>query len=76
MQAIMCADDMAWEYAENISHNWLLQFPKLDIKKSIAAFILKHYRGDGTEFAILEKGSYNISLRIEYQNYTVVIWLS
>lgn len=52
---------MAWEYAEEISHNWLLQFLKLDIKKPIAMFILEHHRGDGTEFAILEKGSYNIS---------------
>lgn len=76
MQTLMCADDMAWEYAEKISHNWLLQFLKLDIKKPIAMFILEHHRGDGTEFAILEKGSYNISLRIKYQNHAVVIRLS
>lgn len=76
MQTLMCADDMAWEYAEKISHNWLLQFLKLDIKKPIAMFILEHHRGDGTEFAILEKGSYNISLRMKYQNHAVVIRLS
>lgn len=76
MQTLMCADDMAWECAEKISHNWLLQFLKLDIKKPIAMFILQRYRGDGTEFAILEKGSYNISLRMKYKNYAVVIRLS
>jgi aminoglycoside phosphotransferase (APT) family kinase protein len=72
----MRADDMAWEQAEKISHNWLLQFLKLEIKKPIAMFILKHHRGDGTEFTILGKGSYNISLRMKYQNSSVVIRLS
>ncbi|MBZ6376147.1 MAG: aminoglycoside phosphotransferase family protein [Kocuria palustris] len=73
----MCADDMAWECAENISHNWLLQFLKLDIKKPIAMFILQRHRGDGADFTILEKGSYNISLRMKYEkNYAVVIRLA
>lgn len=67
---------MAWEYAEKISHSWLLQFLKLDIKKPIAMFILEHHRGNGTKFAILEKGSYNISLRMKYQNHAIVIRLS
>jgi hypothetical protein len=77
MRTLMCADDMAWECAENISHNWLLQFLKLDIKKPIAMFILQRHRGDGAEFTILEKGSYNISLRMKYEkNYAVVIRLA
>ncbi|KAJ5704465.1 hypothetical protein N7447_004382 [Penicillium robsamsonii] len=75
MKTLMCADDMAWEFAEKISHNWLLQFLKLDIKKPIAMFILQRQRGDSPEFAILEKGSYNISLRMKYENYAVVIRL-
>ncbi|KAJ5206717.1 hypothetical protein N7472_003165 [Penicillium cf. griseofulvum] len=40
----------------------------------IAMFILEH-RGDCTEFAILEKGSYNISLRMRYQNDALIIRL-
>lgn len=75
MKTLMCADDMTWEFAEKISHNWLLQFLKLDIKKPIAMFILQRQRGDGPEFAILEKGSYNISLRMKYKNHAVVIRL-
>ncbi|KAJ5235927.1 hypothetical protein N7489_006018 [Penicillium chrysogenum] len=77
MRTLMCADDMAWECAENISHNWLLQFLKLDIKKPIAMFILQRHRGDGAVFTILEKGSYNISLRMKYEkNHAVVIRLA
>lgn len=76
MQTLMSADDMAWECAENISHNWLLEFLKLDIKNPIAMFILQRHRGDGIEFAILEKGSYNVSLRMKYEKSAVVIRLS
>lgn len=76
MQTIMCADDMAPEYAEKISYNWLLQFLKLDIKKLITMFILEYHEKDGTKFGILEKGSYNISFRMRYRNYAVIIRLS
>ncbi|OQE30763.1 hypothetical protein PENFLA_c002G09834 [Penicillium flavigenum] len=49
----MRADDMAWEQAEKVSHNWLLQFLRLEIKKPIAMFILKQHRGDGTDSVVI-----------------------
>ncbi|KAJ9233421.1 hypothetical protein DTO169E5_7011 [Paecilomyces variotii] len=72
----MCPDDVAWEQAEETSDNWLVQFLQLDILRPIADFILKHNRGHATEFAILKKGSYNISLRLKYQNAATVIRFS
>ncbi|KAJ5105282.1 hypothetical protein NUU61_002629 [Penicillium alfredii] len=76
MQTKMCPDDMAWEQAEETSDNWLAQFLELDILRPIADFILSHNRGNGTEFAILGKGSYNISLRLKYRSSATVIRLS
>ncbi|KAJ9296157.1 hypothetical protein DTO271G3_5298 [Paecilomyces variotii] len=72
----MCPDDVAWEQAEETSDNWLVQFLQLDILRPIADFILKHNRGHAIEFAILKKGSYNISLRMKYQNAATVIRFS
>lgn len=72
----LCPDDAAWEQAEDISDNWLVQFLELDILRPIADFMLKHNRGNATEFAILKKGSYNISLRLKYQNEATVIRFS
>lgn len=76
MQSQMRPDDVAWEQAEETSDNWLVQFLELDILKPIADFILKHNRGDATEFAILKKGSYNISLWMKYQKGATVIRFS
>lgn len=76
MQAQMCPDDMAWERAEETSDKWLVQFLELDILRPIADFILNHNRGIAIEFAILRKGSYNISLRLKYRNGATVIRLS
>ncbi|RAH68651.1 phosphotransferase family protein [Aspergillus aculeatinus CBS 121060] len=59
-------DDVCWAQAETISDTWLLQFLEIDILRPIADFILLHNRGNATEFAILRKGSYNISLRLKY----------
>lgn len=67
MQTQMCPNDVAWDQAEETSDNWIVQFLELDILRSIADFILNHNRGNATEFAILRKGSYNISLRIKYR---------
>lgn len=72
----MCPDDVAWEQAEETSDNWLLQFLELDILRPIADFILTYNRGIATEFAILRKVSYNISLRLKYRNGATVIRLS
>ena len=72
----MQPDDVAWEQAEETSDNWLLQFLEVDILRPIADFILTHKRGIATEFSILRKGSYNISLRLKYRNDATVIRLS
>ncbi|KAJ5790769.1 uncharacterized protein N7518_007780 [Penicillium psychrosexuale] len=76
MQTQMCPDDMAWEQAEETSDKWLVQFLEVDTLRPIADFILNHNRGAATEFAILRKGSYNISLRLKYRNGATVIRLS
>lgn len=49
-----------------MSDNWLLQFLDIDVKRPIAKFILKHDSGDDPEFTILQKGSFNITLRMKY----------
>ena len=67
---------MAWEQAEATADRWLVQFLEVDILRPIADFILNHNRGVATEFAILRKGSYNISLRLKYRNSATVIRLS
>ncbi|KAL2871409.1 phosphotransferase family protein [Aspergillus lucknowensis] len=76
MQTRMCPDDVAWEQAEETSDNWLVQFLEVDILRPIADFVLIYHRGAATEFAILRKGSYNISLRLKYRNGATVIRLS
>lgn len=76
MQTRMCPDDVAWEQAEETSDNWLVQFLEVDILRPIADFVLIYNRGAATEFAILRKGSYNISLRLKYRNGATVIRLS
>lgn len=72
----MCPDDLAWEHAEETSDTWLAQFLKLDILRPITEFVLHHNRNSGTEFAMLNKGSYNISLRLKYEHDATVIRLS
>ena len=67
---------MVWEQAEHTSDNWLAQFLEIDILRPIADFILSHNRGPATEFNILAKGSYNISLQLKYRNGATVIRLS
>ncbi|KAL1884813.1 hypothetical protein Plec18167_002405 [Paecilomyces lecythidis] len=76
MLAPMFPDDVAWEQAEETSDKWLLQFLKRDVKAPIADFVLKHKRGNATEFSILKKGSYNICLRMKYQSFSAVIRFS
>lgn len=62
----MCYDDVAWEQSDDVSDNWLLQFLDIDVKRPIAKFILNHDSGDDPEFTILQKGSFNITLRMKY----------
>ena len=76
MQTRMSPDDVAWEQAEETSDNWLAQFLQYDILRPIGNFMLDHNGGIGTEFAILKKGSYNISLRLKDENVASIIRLS
>ncbi|OJJ74890.1 hypothetical protein ASPBRDRAFT_73146 [Aspergillus brasiliensis CBS 101740] len=76
MQLRMCPDDVAWEQAEETSDNWLTQFLDNDILKPIGYFMLDHNGGRGTDFGILKKGSYNISLRLKDEHEATVIRLS
>lgn len=62
----MFYDDVAWEEAEDFFDNWLLQFLDINVKRPIASFILKYDDGDDPEFTILEKASFNITLRMKY----------
>ena len=39
MEPQMCYDDVAWEQAEDVSDNWLLQFLDINVKRPIASFI-------------------------------------
>lgn len=72
----MIPDDLAWEQAEETSDAWLAQFLDHDTLRPIADFILTHNRGPATEFNILAKGSYNISLQLKYRNGATVLRLS
>lgn len=76
MQTRMYPDDVAWEQAEEISDNWLAQFLEHDVLRPIGHFMLDHNGGVGTEFAILRKGSYNISLRLKDEHEATIIRLS
>lgn len=76
MQTRMSPDDVAWEQAEEVSDNWLAQFLNNDILSPIGYFMLDHNGGIGTEFAILKKGSYNISLRFKDKHEATIIRLS
>ncbi|KAJ5948240.1 hypothetical protein N7466_001255 [Penicillium verhagenii] len=66
MELQMCYDDASWEQFDHISDNWLRQFLNIDVKRPIAEFILKHDSGEDPEFTILQKGSFNITLKMKY----------
>ncbi|KAJ5373595.1 Aminoglycoside phosphotransferase [Penicillium concentricum] len=68
MQLNMTPDDLLWEQAEETSDKWLVQFIEHDVLRSIAIFILTHNRGPASEVSILNKGSYNISVWLKYDN--------
>lgn len=72
----MSPDDVAWEQAEYTSDTWLAQFLQHAILRPIGHFMLDHNGGIGTDFAILKKGSYNISLRLKDEHVASIIRLS
>ncbi|KAJ5918133.1 hypothetical protein N7454_010508 [Penicillium verhagenii] len=70
MQPRMHYDDASREKSEEIADSWVRQFLEPDITRPIGGFLLRlHNPGDGTDlFSILEKGAFNISLRMKYKN--------
>lgn len=76
MQPRMSPDDVAWEQAEETSDNWLAQFLEHDVLRPIGYFMLGINGGRGTEFAILRKGSCDISLRLKDEHVATIIRLS
>ncbi|EPS33792.1 hypothetical protein PDE_08754 [Penicillium oxalicum 114-2] len=76
MELEMLYDDVAWEQSDDISETWLLQFLDIDVKRPIAMFIWKHNSGDDPVFAILRKGSFNITLQMKYTHNAINIRFS
>ncbi|GLB03639.1 hypothetical protein AtubIFM57258_008880 [Aspergillus tubingensis] len=76
MRPRMRFDDVAWEQAEEVSDNWLLQFLDHDVLVPIGYFMLDQNGCNGNNFNILEKGSYNISLRLKNEHEATIIRLS
>lgn len=65
----MCYDDASWEKSDEIADFWVQQFLKPDILRPIGSFLVRHHNpGDPDQFSILEKGGFNIALRMEYEN--------
>lgn len=76
MRPRMRFDDVAWEQAEEVSDNWLLQFLDHDVLVPIGYFMLDQNGCKGNNFNILEKGSYNILLRLKNEHEATIIRLS
>ncbi|KAJ5573656.1 uncharacterized protein N7459_008083 [Penicillium hispanicum] len=69
MEPRMCYDDAAWEKSEEVSDAWVLQFLEPDVLTPIGDYLVRHHSPEVPErFSILEKGAYNISLRMTYEN--------
>ncbi|KAG2411759.1 hypothetical protein HFD88_009315 [Aspergillus terreus] len=67
-------DDAAWEKSEEIADAWVLQFLEPDVLTPVGNFVVRYHKPDNpTEFNILEKGAFNISLQMVYENSSAVI---
>lgn len=74
MQPRMHYDDAAWEKSEEIADAWVLQFLEPDVLTPVGNFVVRYHKPDNpTEFNILEKGAFNISLQMVYENSSAVI---
>lgn len=74
MQTRMHYDDAAWEKSEEIADAWVLQFLEPDVLTPVGNFVVRYHKPDNpTEFNILEKGAFNISLQMVYENSSAVI---
>ncbi|CAG8359274.1 unnamed protein product [Penicillium salamii] len=62
-------DDASWEKSEEVADSWVRQFLEPDILRQIGGFLVRHHSpSDPDQFSILEKGAFNISLRMKYEN--------
>ncbi|GKZ24438.1 hypothetical protein AbraIFM66951_010470 [Aspergillus brasiliensis] len=67
-------DDIAWETSEAIADKWTRQFLDPEILRPVGRFLIRHHRpGDALEFSFLEKGSYNITFQMKYENATAAV---
>lgn len=62
-------DDASWEKSEEVADCWVRQFLEPDILRPVGGFLVRHHHpSDPDEFSVLEKGAFNISLRMKYEN--------
>ncbi|KKK12372.1 hypothetical protein ARAM_006099 [Aspergillus rambellii] len=74
MQSRMCYDDTAWEKSEEIADTWVRQFFDPSISRPIGNFVIRHHNPDeAVKFDILEKGAFNIALRMTYKIGSAII---
>ncbi|KAJ5780265.1 hypothetical protein N7457_005425 [Penicillium paradoxum] len=74
MQPHICYDDVAWEKSEEIADTWVDQFFDPSISRPVGNFLLKHHKPDNpVRFDILDKGTFNISLRMTYKTGAAII---
>ena len=66
-------DDLIWEQLETKSDAWCDSVHKADVQRAVGAFIVKCKPGKGVVLYILEKGGYNVSYRLEYDDGTSVV---
>ncbi|PLB43302.1 hypothetical protein P170DRAFT_419194 [Aspergillus steynii IBT 23096] len=65
----MCFDDASWEKSEEVSDSFAIQFLSPDVLRPVGGFLVRHHSPDDPEqFSILQKGAFNISLQMEYEN--------
>lgn len=57
------------EKNEEIADSWVRKFLEPNILRPIGKFLIRHYNpGNLDQFPILEKGAFNNSLRIKYED--------
>ncbi|KAJ5627468.1 hypothetical protein N7528_004895 [Penicillium herquei] len=74
MRPRMRYDDASWEKSEEIADRWVQQFFEPNISRPIGNFLIKHHNpNEAVKFDILEKGAFNIVLRMRYKIGSAII---
>ncbi|KAL5364873.1 kinase-like domain-containing protein [Aspergillus floccosus] len=74
MEPRMHYDDAAWEKSEEIADAWVLQFLEPEVLRPVGDFVVRHHKPDSPEeLKVLERGAFNIALRMTYKNSCAVI---